>query len=135
MAKTNQNENVIQTSEDELDPGMRALGMIETRGLVALVQATDAMVKAANVEFRGWRKVGSALFFEVYDPNNWHVAYADRTPKGRNRHLPAAELADAIANWWNYLIVIPPPGGGANLAANPWLLPVDPDRIVHASGM
>ena len=38
-----------------------AIGMIETRGLVALVQATDAMLKAANVEFRGWRKVGSGL--------------------------------------------------------------------------
>jgi ethanolamine utilization protein EutM len=35
--------------------------MIETRGLVALVQATDAMLKAANVEFKGWKKVGSAL--------------------------------------------------------------------------
>jgi len=38
-----------------------AIGMIETRGLVALVQATDAMLKAANVEFKGWRKVGSGL--------------------------------------------------------------------------
>jgi ethanolamine utilization protein EutM len=38
-----------------------ALGMIETRGLVSLVQATDAMLKAANVEFAGWRKVGSGL--------------------------------------------------------------------------
>ena len=38
-----------------------AIGMIETRGLVVLVQATDAMLKAANVEFRGWRKVGSGL--------------------------------------------------------------------------
>jgi ethanolamine utilization protein EutM len=35
--------------------------MIETRGLVALVQATDAMMKAANVNFKGWKKVGSAL--------------------------------------------------------------------------
>ena len=35
--------------------------MIETRGLTALVQATDAMLKAANVEFKGWKKVGSAL--------------------------------------------------------------------------
>ena len=83
---------------------------------------------------KGWRKVGTALFFEVYDPNNWHAAYADQTPKGRNRHLPAAELASAIANWWNYLIVIPPPGGGASLVANPWLTPVDPDYIVHACG-
>lgn len=38
-----------------------AIGMIETRGLVALVQATDAMLKAANVQFKGWKKVGSGL--------------------------------------------------------------------------
>ncbi len=84
---------------------------------------------------KGWRRVGSALFFEVYDPNNWHAAYADQTPKGRNRHLPAAELANAIANWWNYLIVIPPPVGGVSPIANPWLTLVDPDQIVHACGM
>jgi ethanolamine utilization protein EutM len=40
---------------------MEALGMIETKGLVALLEATDAMIKAANVEFMGWEKVGSAL--------------------------------------------------------------------------
>jgi ethanolamine utilization protein EutM len=39
----------------------QALGMIETRGLVSLVQATDAMLKAANVSFAGWKKVGSGL--------------------------------------------------------------------------
>ncbi len=39
----------------------QAIWMIETRGLVALVQATDAMLKAANVEFRGWKKIGSGL--------------------------------------------------------------------------
>ncbi len=38
-----------------------ALGMIETKGFIALVEATDAMIKAANVEFLGWDKVGSAL--------------------------------------------------------------------------
>jgi ethanolamine utilization protein EutM len=38
-----------------------AIGMIETKGLVALVEATDAMLKAANVEFKGWKKVGSGL--------------------------------------------------------------------------
>ena len=38
-----------------------ALGMIETKGLVALVQATDAMLKAAPVEYKGWKKVGSGL--------------------------------------------------------------------------
>ena len=46
-----------------------AIGMIETRGLVALVQGTDAAMKAANVEFKGWNKVGSGLvtFFVTGD--------------------------------------------------------------------
>jgi ethanolamine utilization protein EutM len=38
-----------------------AIGMIETHGLVALVQATDAMLKAASVQFAGWNKIGSGL--------------------------------------------------------------------------
>ena len=38
-----------------------ALGMIETKGFITLVEATDAMMKAANVEFVGWDKVGSGL--------------------------------------------------------------------------
>ncbi|MFP6677307.1 MAG: BMC domain-containing protein, partial [Pirellulaceae bacterium] len=40
---------------------MAALGMIETKGFVALVEASDAMMKAANVELVGWDKVGSGL--------------------------------------------------------------------------
>ena len=40
---------------------MEALGMIEAKGFVALVEATDAMMKAANVEFLGWDKVGAGL--------------------------------------------------------------------------
>ena len=46
-----------------------AIGMIETRGLVALVQATDAAMKAANVQYKGWHKVGSGLvtFFVTGD--------------------------------------------------------------------
>lgn len=35
-----------------------ALGMIETRGFVALVEASDAMVKAANVTLVGYEKIG-----------------------------------------------------------------------------
>ena len=40
----------------------QAIGMIETRGLVALVEGTDAMLKAANVELVGpMTQVGNAL--------------------------------------------------------------------------
>ena len=40
---------------------MQALGMIETRGFVALIEASDAMMKAANVNFLGWQKIGSGM--------------------------------------------------------------------------
>ena len=40
---------------------MEALGMVETRGLVAAIEAADAMVKAANVVLVGSEKIGSGL--------------------------------------------------------------------------
>ncbi len=40
---------------------MNSLGVIETRGLTAAIQAADAACKAANVEIIGYRKVGSGL--------------------------------------------------------------------------
>ena len=39
----------------------QALGMIETKGLVTLSEAVDAMLKAASVTFRSWEPVGSGL--------------------------------------------------------------------------
>lgn len=40
----------------------QAIGMIETRGLIALVEATDAMLKSANVELVGpMKQVGNAM--------------------------------------------------------------------------
>ena len=38
-----------------------ALGMIEVKGFTTLVEAVDAMMKAANVTFVGWDKIGSGL--------------------------------------------------------------------------
>ena len=40
---------------------MKALGMIETRGLVASIEAADAMVKAANVTLQCKEHVGGGL--------------------------------------------------------------------------
>jgi len=45
----------------------QALGMIETRGMVALIEATDAALKAANVTYKGWKQVGSALVTVVLE--------------------------------------------------------------------
>ncbi len=40
---------------------MDALGMIETKGLTALIEAADAMVKAARVQLVGYKQIGAGL--------------------------------------------------------------------------
>jgi microcompartment protein CcmL/EutN len=42
-----------------------ALGMVETRGLIGMIEAADAMVKTANVTFVGWQKVDAGLVTAV----------------------------------------------------------------------
>ncbi len=51
-------ESVIK---EEIRMDLQALGMIETRGLVAAIEAADAMLKAANVVLVGTEKIGSGL--------------------------------------------------------------------------
>ena len=38
---------------------MKALGMVETKGLVCVVEALDSMLKTADVQFAGQKRVGS----------------------------------------------------------------------------
>lgn len=40
---------------------IEALGLIETRGLVGMIEASDAMAKAAKVQLIGYEKIGSGL--------------------------------------------------------------------------
>lgn len=40
---------------------MEALGMIETKGFVCMLEAIDSMLKAANVELVTWDKIGSGF--------------------------------------------------------------------------
>lgn len=51
----------IETVKKERSIMEEALGMVETRGLVASIEAADAMVKAANVTLIGTEKIGSGL--------------------------------------------------------------------------
>jgi len=46
---------------EQMAKNVEALGMIEVKGFVTLVEAVDAMMKAANVTFVGWDKIGSGL--------------------------------------------------------------------------
>ena len=58
-----QQEQPIQTPQkkEEIKMVQQALGMVETRGLVAAIEAADAMLKAANVTLVGTEKIGSGL--------------------------------------------------------------------------
>lgn len=47
--------------KEEVKMTLEALGIIETRGLVAAIEAADAMLKAANVQLVGTEKIGSGL--------------------------------------------------------------------------
>ncbi len=66
-AKTNTKANVNNSDIEKVEKTeekkmiQKALGMIETRGLVAVTEAADAMLKAANVELVGSEKIGSGL--------------------------------------------------------------------------
>ncbi len=51
----------VKVITEEKKMALEALGMVETRGLVAAIEAADAMVKAANVELIGTEKIGSGL--------------------------------------------------------------------------
>jgi ethanolamine utilization protein EutM len=52
--------DVVKAETARLQVG-EALGMIETRGLVAMIEAADAMVKTANVTIVAWDKVDAGL--------------------------------------------------------------------------
>lgn len=54
-------EKINETVKETKIMVQQALGMIETRGLVAAIEAADAMLKAANVELVGTEKIGSGL--------------------------------------------------------------------------
>jgi hypothetical protein len=63
--------------------------MIETKGLVAMIEAADAMVKAAKVTLVGWEKIGSGLVTAIV-----------RGDVPRLRPLPTRELQLHVE--WNW---------------------------------
>ena len=72
-----------------------ALGMIETRGLVAAIEASDQMVKAADVTLIGTEKIGSGL-----------VTVMVRGDVGAVRLLPKWELLrlENLASWLRFML-------------------------------
>lgn len=95
-----------------------ALGMIETRGFVALVEASDAMVKAANVTLVGYEKIGGG--------------YVTAIVRGDVAAVKAAtDAGSAAANKVGELVsvhVIPRPHANVDK-----VLPVSRQQLVEAS--
>ena len=60
-AMITKSEVVAKENKEEKRMAQEALGMVETRGLVAAIEAADAMLKAANVTLVGTEKIGSGL--------------------------------------------------------------------------
>ncbi|OUP86068.1 propanediol utilization protein [Lachnoclostridium sp. An169] len=54
-------EQPVTIQKEERKMAQEALGMVETRGLVASIEAADTMLKAANVVLVGTEKIGSGL--------------------------------------------------------------------------
>jgi len=65
VAAVEKKENDLILNKEEIKEekkmALEALGMVETRGLVAAIEAADAMLKAANVQLIGTEKIGSGL--------------------------------------------------------------------------
>ena len=62
VVSVNENSNIKnENMKGEIKMSQEALGMVETRGLVAAIEAADSMLKAANVVLVGTEKIGSGL--------------------------------------------------------------------------
>ena len=82
-----------------------ALGMIETRGLVAMVEAADAMVKAARVELVSMEKIGGGYVTAIVRASNLrehiprrHVNDAERIAEhiSPHRFMPAENMLEHL---------------------------------------
>ncbi|HAS73074.1 MAG TPA: hypothetical protein DCS67_02900 [Clostridiales bacterium UBA8960] len=57
---------------------------------------------------KGYVKVDTKTYFEVYDPNNWDMTYSDGTEMGKNRYYDSESLMKSIENWYPYAVMINP---------------------------
>jgi ethanolamine utilization protein EutM len=51
----------MEGEREEMAKSSEALGMIETKGFVCMLEAIDSMLKAANVQLVSWDKIGSGF--------------------------------------------------------------------------
>src|ERR687890_321842 len=97
-----------------------ALGMVETKGLVAMIEAADAMVKAAKVSLVGWEKIGAGYVTAIVRGDVAAVKAATDAGAAAARRVgelvsvhviprPHANLEDALPSGkgeGNYLVAV-----------------------------
>ncbi len=66
---------------------IKALGMIETRGLTALIESADAALKAADVTMSGWDKVGRGMVTAFFQGDVAAVKAAVEAGAGAARNV------------------------------------------------
>jgi ethanolamine utilization microcompartment shell protein EutL len=102
-----------------------AMGILECKGLVALMEGTDAMLKTANVTMLGWDKCGSGMVTAFVKGDvaavkaavdagaeaagrtmNWPASRPSRSPRARNSFweffqgiLSCQKKPDLAAHW------------------------------------
>lgn len=93
----------------------QAIGMIETRGLTALVEATDAMLKSANVELLGpMIQVGNAMVTVVVEGDVAAVKAATEAGRAAAQSLGEVVSVSVIARPHGDLgVVLPKPATAA----------------------
>ena len=86
-----------------------ALGLLETKGLVPFIVGVDAMLKAANVHLKTWRKADAALVLAVIEGDVASVRAAIDAGQHAASTIGTVNAAHVIAR---------PHGGSTDLAAN-----------------
>ena len=113
---------------------MKALGFIETKGLTGNIEATDALMKAANVEFVGTNTgIGSGLTTVVITGEVGAVKDAVAVAKAAADKVGEFFCANVIPHPHPELIHVLPCGGSAPSKSK--LKPGHPVPLTPARGM
>ena len=75
----------------------QAIGMIETKGLITLMEASDAALKSADVVMTGWEKIGSGMVTGFFTGDVAAVKAAVEAGAEAGRHVGEVLSVQVIA--------------------------------------
>ena len=93
--KAEQAETKVELKE-ERRMAQEALGMVETKGLTAAIEAADAMVKSANVLLVGYERIGSGLVTVIVRGDVGAVKAATDAGAAAARHVGEVKAVHVI---------------------------------------